>query len=289
MKNYGVARSATDFDSCRKAAHRRHRRKRRRHTQDPLQGRQGRRIATANPFRQRHPHRPSVRTGAPPPEGEARDAAATSALRCPKNAAHIRLLAFFDRCGNSGFASERLAAFAVGGPASLRPANGAAAEKACRLHLPQAAAARFSPGAEKARDLIRQRKALTPSPCAGKAYLPVRGEGKSPRPREARPAPPCGARKMLRAYALPPCRNCRLRACFTTARQRRGCGNSGLASSATGSARPQFLRFFDRCGKHRLASSAAGSARPQSPLGKGARGRIATPVCALARNDRGGN
>ena len=30
---------------------------------------------------------------------------AASALRCPKNAAHLRLLAFFDRCGNSGFAS----------------------------------------------------------------------------------------------------------------------------------------------------------------------------------------
>ena len=53
--------------------------------------------------------------------------------------------------------------------------------------------------------------------------------------------PPCGARKMLRAYAGPPCRNCRSRACFATARQRRGCGNSGLASSATGSARPLFL------------------------------------------------
>ncbi len=28
----------------------------------------------------------------------------SSALRCPKNAAHICSLAFFDRCGNSGFA-----------------------------------------------------------------------------------------------------------------------------------------------------------------------------------------
>ena len=38
----------------------------------------------------------------------------------------------------------RLAAFAVPGPAPLRPANGAAAEKACCLHPPPAAAARFS-------------------------------------------------------------------------------------------------------------------------------------------------
>ena len=80
----------------------------------------------------------------------------TSALRCPKNAAHIRLLAFFVlppfvrfadispaggifRCGNSGFASERLAAFAVGGPVSRRPANGAAAEIPVTLFLPPAA------------------------------------------------------------------------------------------------------------------------------------------------------
>ncbi len=120
-----------------------------------------------------------------------------------------------------------------------------------------------------------------------RATFPVRGEGISLRPREARPAPPCGARKMLRAYAyppvfrplrklrlclichrqrkaaLPPCRNCRLRACFTTARQRRGCGKSVPPSSAAGSGGALF------------------------PLGKGARGRIATPVCALARNDRG--
>ena len=83
-------------------------------------------------------------------------ATATSALRCPKNAAHIRLLAFFVlppfvrfadispaggifRCGNSGFASERLAAFAVPGPVSRRPANGAAAEIPVTLHLPPAA------------------------------------------------------------------------------------------------------------------------------------------------------
>ena len=89
-----------------------------------------------------------------PPRGGS--AAATSALRCPKNAAHIRLLAFFVlppfvrfadispaggifRCGNSGFASERLAAFAVGGPVSRRPANGAAAEIPVTLHLPPAA------------------------------------------------------------------------------------------------------------------------------------------------------
>ena len=62
-----------------------------------------------------------------------------STLRCPKNAAHIRLLAFFDRCGNSGFASERLAAFAVPGPVSRRPANGAAAEIPVTLFLPPAA------------------------------------------------------------------------------------------------------------------------------------------------------
>ena len=81
---------------------------------------------------------------------------ATSALRCPKNAAHIRLLAFFVlppfvrfadispaggifRCGNSGFASERLAALAVPGPVSRRPANGAAAEIPVTLFLPPAA------------------------------------------------------------------------------------------------------------------------------------------------------
>ena len=48
-------------------------------------------------------------------------------------------LAFFDRCGNSGFASERLAAFAVPGPVSRRPANGAAAEIPVTLFLPPAA------------------------------------------------------------------------------------------------------------------------------------------------------
>ena len=52
--------------------------------------RSGDRSLRVNPFRQRR----------------ALHAAATSALRCPKNAAHIRLLAFFDRCGNSGFASS---------------------------------------------------------------------------------------------------------------------------------------------------------------------------------------
>ena len=41
-------------------------------------------------------------------------------------------------------APARLAAIAVPGPASRRPANGAAAEKPCRLLLPPAAAARFS-------------------------------------------------------------------------------------------------------------------------------------------------
>ena len=40
--------------------------------------------------------------------------------------------------------------------------------------------------------------------------------------------------------SLSPCRKCRSRACFATARQRRGCGNCRLASSATGSASPQF-------------------------------------------------
>ena len=70
--------------------------------------------------------------------------------------------------------------------------------------------------------------------------------------------PPCGARKTLRASLtsrfstaaeiasllhpppaaqphLPPCRRCRSRACFATARQRRGCGESCPPSSATGS------------------------------------------------------
>ena len=88
------------------------------HLAPPLRG-----TGAENPFRQRR----------------ALHAAATSALRCPKNAAHIRLLAFFDRCGNSGFASERLAAFAVPGPVSRRPANGAAAEIPVTLFLPPAA------------------------------------------------------------------------------------------------------------------------------------------------------
>ena len=39
-----------------------------------------------------------------------------------------------------------------------------------------------------------------------------------------------------------PCRNCRSRACFATARQRRGCGKTVLASSATGGASPLFTR-----------------------------------------------
>jgi hypothetical protein len=46
--------------------------------------------------------------------------------------------AFFDRCGNSDFASERLAAFAVPRPVSRRPANGAAAEIPVTLFLPPA-------------------------------------------------------------------------------------------------------------------------------------------------------
>ena len=40
--------------------------------------------------------------------------------------------------------ADRLAANAIPGPALRRPANGAAAEIACRLHLPSAAASRNS-------------------------------------------------------------------------------------------------------------------------------------------------
>ena len=82
-------------------------------------------------------------------------------------------------------------------------------------------------------------------------------------PPAAGPQTPCGARKTVRAYACPPCRDCRSRACFATARQRRGCGNCRLPSSATGSGSQQFLAFFDRCGNCGLASPATGSARPQ--------------------------
>ncbi len=52
---------------------------------------------------------------------------------------------------------------------------------------------------------------------------------------------------------MPPCRNCHSRACFATARQWRGCGKSGLPSTATGSGSPLFLKrkALKRCGAKR--------------------------------------
>ncbi len=84
-------------------------------------------------------------------------------------------LAVPEKC--CGLTLSRLAAIAVPGPASLRPANGAAAEKACRLHLPQAAQSRnslhFSTAAENTGSLHL--------PQAARACVfPVRGEGISP-------------------------------------------------------------------------------------------------------------
>ncbi len=75
----------------------------------------------------------------------------------------------------SGGALSRLAAIAVPGPVSRRPANGAAAEKACRLHLPQAAAARFSPCAGKA---IWKGTLIRHPPC-GRWRMPPSPEGKA--------------------------------------------------------------------------------------------------------------
>ncbi len=70
-----------------------------------------------------------------PPAARSRN----SALRYPEKCSRVRLLHFSDRCGNCGIAFERLAANAVGGPASQRPANGAAAEIPVTLLLPLAA------------------------------------------------------------------------------------------------------------------------------------------------------
>ena len=63
-----------------------------------------------------------------------------------------------------------------------------------------------------------------------------------------------------------PCRICRSRACFAAARQRRGCGDLGRASSATGSAKPQFpLR-----GRQEHAGEARAAAQsPPRPEGGG--------------------
>ncbi len=64
--------------------------------------------------RGRRPRRPACRTFAHVggairgslPTGQPLPSAAGVTRRCHQNAAHIRLLAFFDRCGNSGFASS---------------------------------------------------------------------------------------------------------------------------------------------------------------------------------------
>ena len=82
-------------------------------------------------------------------------------------------LAFFDRCGNSVFASERLAAFAVPGPVSRRPANGAAAEIPVTLHLPPAARNRnpatgsAKPQFPLGRGAQKEREPLRPSVSTG--------------------------------------------------------------------------------------------------------------------------
>ena len=60
----------------------------------PLVGRARRSVGRGKPLRHRHPHRPSVRTGAPPPEGEARHAADTSPFRGGKGSRLSRSFAF---------------------------------------------------------------------------------------------------------------------------------------------------------------------------------------------------
>ena len=86
---------------------------------------------------------------------------------------------------------------------------------------------------------------------------------------------PCGARKTLRAYACPPCRiaipgpaprrpangAAAEIACGATEPVRSG--DERLAVPEKPFGLTLILRFFDRCGNCGLASSAAGSARPQ--------------------------
>ena len=85
---------------------------------------------------------------------------------------------------------------------------------------------------------------------------PGRGKGTSPPPvASVSPQHFSGTARWTENEISPPCRICHSRACFATARQHprvpslaavrqftlwRGCGNCGLASPATGSARPQF-------------------------------------------------
>ena len=95
-----------------------------------------------------------------------------------------------------GLTFFHLAAIAIPGPASQRPANGAAAEIAARLHLPLAAAGRNSSGFS------------TAGGDGPKTLVPLGKIEGSLHPPQAAGAlqTPCGARKTLRAYACPPCR-----------------------------------------------------------------------------------
>ncbi len=62
----------------------------------------------------------------------------------------------------------------------------------------------------------------------------------------------CGKRN---GSCTPPCRKCHSRACFTTARQWRGCGNCVPPVSATGSGGPQFQRerTLSQSGQHMVS------------------------------------
>ena len=101
---------------------------------------------------------------------------------------------------------------AIPGPAPRRPANGAAAEIAASLLLPQAARGRNSSGFSTAAEIA----------CG--ATEPVRSGDE----RLAVPEKPFGLTLILRFFDR--------------------CGNCGLASSAAGSARPQFLIILNSGG-----------------------------------------
>ena len=178
----------------------------------------------------------------------------------------------------------RLAAFALPGPASRRPAKGAAAERRIRLPLPPAAAG--SPPKEKRALNALNLCTVTDLGIAIVRYFHLSGRNRGidwqnqfraeplrlalpgcrtrlgasqgvpfstslrgakrrgnpfffGRPRgselQRERTVPISPGVSKRGPAVPPCRICPSRACFATARQRRGCGAENPPSSATGS------------------------------------------------------
>ena len=97
-------------------------------------------------------------------------------------------------------------------------------------------------------------KGTSPPPVADEGLVPFPQRSKNAR-KSVSPQHFSGTARWTENEISPPCRICHSRACFATARQHprvpslaavrqftlwRGCGNCGLASPATGSARPQF-------------------------------------------------